>query len=182
MSDDNKVVADATPEIQESKSDEVLQEIEKLRAIKDDVVKQRDELKEKLRSIEETKLKESEKWKELADLKARELEAKELELNSLTEFKTKYTELETALKSELLENLSDEHKELAKDFDIQKLKTYVKLNGKPKSSVDSTPSGGGLRFVAENKKYDDYTSEQLAEISKMNPELYVKLRKEKFNF
>ena len=180
MSEDT-TQTEVNPNPQESNSEEVTKEIEKLRSIKDEVVKQRDELKEKLRTIEETTLKENEKWKDLAELKTKDLEAKESELSSLTEFKTKYVELETALKSELLAELPDEHKELASDFDINKLRAYVKLNGKSNNDTDATKSGG-FAFVSNDEKFDDYTTEELTQISEKNPELYLKLRKEKFKF
>lgn len=145
-----------------------------------DAIKTRDEAKEKLRSIEENSMKENEKWKELAEKREQELTDLSVRVTEFESYKTKYEEIETATRNELLEQLPDEHKTIAESLNLNSLRDYVKLNGKTTVKTDSSPSGG-LGFSTENKKWDDFTMSELEVLNEKNPQLYSKLRKEKFN-
>ena len=82
-------------------------------------------------------------------------------------------QLEKTIREELLSKLTENHKAIAKDLDVKKLKTYVELNT-VSHNYDTTRTGG-LTFNTEGKNWSDFTSKELIEIEKKNPDLHKKL-------
>lgn len=121
----------------------------------------------KFRELYETARTENESLK----TKANEAESLNLNLNE------KLSMIEAERRNELLEQLSDAHKEFAKDLPLDKLPAYVKLHKDTKLGVDGGRSGA-LNFVNESKKWEDYSDEQLVKIETENKGLYEQLLNE----
>lgn len=85
--------------------------------------------------------------------------------------------IESERRNELLEQLTDAHKEFAKDLPLDKLPAYVKLHKDTKLGVDGGRSGA-LNFVNDSKKWEDYSDEQLVKIETENKSLYEQLLNE----
>lgn len=134
----------------------------------------------KFKELYETTIKDLEeqnKFKELYETTRMEnesLKAKADEVDSLNE---KLSNIEIQRRNELLEQLTDAHKEFAKDLPLDKLPAYVKLHKDTKLGVDGGRSGA-LNFVNDNKKWEDYSDEQLVKIEKENKSLYEQLLSE----
>ena len=140
-------------------------EHEKLKNDSDELVK----LKEKGSSTE------TEKIKEL-----------EISVNTLRTEKEsiskRYNELETGIKQQYYEQLSDEHKKIAELIPtIEGLRDYVTLNAaKPPAGSDSArPGSGGAELTA---KWDELSYNEKEDLRKKRPELWKKLYREKFGF
>ena len=82
------------------------------------------------------------------------------------------------MKDELLAGLSDEHKAIAGELQIEKLREYVKLNKATTNSMDSARTGGyknvDFSKITDAKKL---TLKELEEIRKSNPAKYNELLK-----
>lgn len=144
---------------------------------KDDYIKLQQELDAiKAKNAEaEKKANESKgKYKEL-------YEAEQSKVKELEDFKTKYETLETEQRTELLGQLSDEHKEIAKDLPISNLRSYVKLNNKDIVGVDNGKGASGNISIG-NKKYDDFSMEERGKLAEKQPSDYKRIYKEKFGF
>jgi chromosome segregation ATPase len=144
------------------------------------------ELEDKLTAIEtekETakrqKLEAENKFKELNETLKTENETLKTKVGEVTTLTEKLSALETERRNELLELLTDEHKEFAKDLPLEKLPAYVKLHKDTKIGVDGGRSGA-FTFTIDGKKWDDFTSKELEEIQKKNPNLYDTLKKQKY--
>jgi len=124
---------------------------------------------------EEKKLKDTEqgKFKELYEKESETKKQLQTEFEEIKTFKEKYEKLETEIRDDLLKQLEDSHKEIAKDLDIIKLKSYVALNS-AKHNYDTSRTGG-MSFVTDGKNWTDYTSKELDEISQKNKSLFNKL-------
>lgn len=139
-------------------------EHEKLKNDSDELVK----LKEKGSSTE------TEKIKEL-----------EISVNTLRTEKEsiskRYNELETGIKQQYYEQLSDEHKKIAQLIpSVEGLAEYVKLNTqKPPAGSDSARPGAGYS-EANTAKWDELNYNEKEELRKKRPELWRKLYREKF--
>lgn len=141
------------------------------------VIKERDEAKGKLRGISDEEALKKGEYEKLLQERNTELETLKTQLAEAGEFKTKYEAFETQTKAELLESLSDEHKDIAKDLPLEKLKAYVKVNSEKKLETDGSRSGGKLTFTTDGKEWKDFTSKELEEIKEKNPALFEQLKK-----
>lgn len=112
---------------------------------------------------------------------------KELE-NSLNTLKgenesitQKYNELEGGIKQNYYEQLSDEHKKIAKLIPtVEGIAEYVKLNTqKPPAGSDSARPGAGTSDNF-NAKWDELSYTEKEDLRKKRPELWRKLYREKF--
>lgn len=138
------------------------------------------EFKKLQQSEKEKELQEQNKFKELAEAKEKTLNEKVTEMENLkkqieelSETKKQYDDFQKSVREELLSKLDENHKAIANDLTIDKLKTYVELNSKG-HNYDKSRSGG-LSFNTDGKKWEDFTSKELQEIEKVNPELLRKL-------
>ena len=133
-------------------------------------------LNELQKQIEESKAKEQEqqgKFKELYEQEQEKVKKYETEVSALKEFQTKFEQLENSTREELLNKLTDNHKAIANDLPIDKLKIYVELNT-ASHNYDSTRTGG-MSFSTEGKNWTDFSSKELEEINKKNKDLFNKL-------
>lgn len=72
-----------------------------------------------------------------------------------------------------MNKLTDNHKAIANDLPIDKLKIYVELNT-ASHNYDSTRTGG-MSFSTDGKNWTDFSSKELEEINKKNKDLFNKL-------
>ena len=139
--------------------------------------KARDELKAKLKSLEEAdEMKKGNYEKVIAD-KNQEVEQLKAEAERLKPFQEKFSSVMKAMKDELLAELSDEHKAIAGDLELDKLREYVKLNKATTNSMDTARTGGSGAIDVTGKKWFDFTSTDLNNLKKSNPKMYEQLKK-----
>ena len=139
--------------------------------------KARDELKAKLKSLEEAdEMKKGNYEKVIAD-KNQEVEQLKAEAERLKPFQEKFSSVMKAMKDELLAELSEEHKAIAGDLELDKLREYVKLNKSTTNSMDSARTGGSGAIDVTGKKWFDFTSTDLNNLKKSNPKMYEQLKK-----
>jgi len=139
--------------------------------------KARDELKAKLKSLEEAdEIRKGNLEKVIAD-KNQENEQLKAETERLRQIEEKFALFEKAQRSELLGDLSDEHKAIAGDLELDKLREYVKLNKATTNSMDTARTGGSGAIDVTGKKWFDFTSTDLNNLKKSNPKLYEQLKK-----
>ncbi|MBK6878667.1 MAG: hypothetical protein IPG99_20085 [Ignavibacteria bacterium] len=74
--------------------------------------------------------------KVIAD-KNQEVEQLKAEAERLKPFQEKFSSVMKAMKDELLAELSEEHKAIAGDLELDKLREYVKLNKATTNSMDT---------------------------------------------
>ena len=142
--------------------------------------KARDELKAKLKSLEEAdEMKKGNYEKVIAD-KTQEFEQLKAEAEELKQIKEKFDSFQKAMKDELLAELSDEHKAIAGDLELDKLREYVKLNKATTNSMDSARTGGSGAIDVTGKKWDDLNREELITLKKSAPHKYNMLYEAKY--
>ena len=113
------------------------------------------------------------RFKELYEQEQEKLKKLEADAENFKSYKEKFEQLENEIREELLSKLTENHKAIAKDLDVKKLKSYVELNT-VSHNYDTTRTGG-LTFNTEGKNWSDFTSKELIEIEKKNPDLHKKL-------
>jgi hypothetical protein len=142
--------------------------------------KARDELKAKLKSLEEAdEMKKGNYEKVIAD-KTQEFEQLKAEAEELKQIKEKFDSFQKAMKDELLAELSDEHKAIAGDLELDKLREYVKLNKATTNSMDTARTGGSGAIDVTGKKWDDLNREELIALKKSAPHKYNMLYEAKY--
>ena len=142
--------------------------------------KARDELKAKLKSLEEAdEMKKGNYEKVIAD-KTNEFEQLKAEAEELKQIKEKFDSFQKAMKDELLAELSDEHKAIAGDLELDKLREYVKLNKTTTNSMDSARTGGSGAVNVTGKVWEDFTLEELRNLKKSNKTAYNDLFQKKY--
>lgn len=132
------------------------------------------------KKIKDAELEKNNEFKTLAENAKAELETANKKLAELEPLKNqleeKLTAVETARKTELIEQLDDSYKDFAKDLSIDKLTDFVKLHKK----VETTNGKPGqMTFTTEGKKWEDFSTAELEEIAKKSKTLFDKLNKER---
>lgn len=109
----------------------------------------------------------------------------EISVNSLQSEKEsitkKYNELESGIKQQYYEQLSDEHKKIAQLIPtVEGIAEYVKLNSqKAPAGSDSARPGAGYSD-SFNSKWDELNYNEKEELRRKRPEQWRKLYREKF--
>ena len=105
-----------------------------------------------------------------------------IELEDLRNVKEQLDNLKESIRTELIQQLPDNHKTIAQELPIDTLRMYVKLNASEgPGKMDDGKSGKG-KIDVTGKKWDDFTSAELNDLNKSNPSSYKILRSEKFKF
>lgn len=170
---------------------ELYEEGKKNHSLKIEAFKERDELKNKLRELEEGKKKEDEEakkkqgeYKELYDKSTLELTEKNKQLEELLPFKTKYQTVEAERRKELIERLPEgKLRETAtKITDLEVLKEHVDavLETIGDDKGGSFSGRGGGQTIPEGATWDELTNEQREHLKKHNKKKYDSLLKKKF--
>lgn len=129
---------------QETKSDnnigELVYEAKKHRQDKAKLREEVSSLKAQLKDIDEAQLKEKEQYKELSERLSQERD----------QYKSKadeYDSFQSEMRSNLMERLSDEQKEIASDLSLSKLQKFVDMNvkAKPVATQESASTNMNLQ-------------------------------------
>ncbi|MBK6878662.1 MAG: hypothetical protein IPG99_20060 [Ignavibacteria bacterium] len=181
--EENKSESPDGQEASGSETQEAKQEQDKLAFLQAEAqkaFKARDELKAKLKSLEEAdEMKKGNYEKVIAD-KTQEFEQLKAEAEELKQIKEKFDSFQKAMKDELLAELSDEHKAIAGDLELDKLREYVKLNKATTNSMDTARTGGSGAIDVTGKKWDDLNREELIALKKSAPHKYNMLYEAKY--
>lgn len=161
MSEDTRLDQDMVNEkpepvpAQETKSDsnigELVYEAKKHRQDKAKLREENESLKAQLREIDENTLKEQEKYKELSERLSQERD----------QFKVKadeYDKFQSEMRSNLMERLSDEQKEIASDLPLAKLQKYVDMNVKVKPVA--TQESASTKMSLEKDAFKDMSKSE----------------------
>jgi hypothetical protein len=148
-----------------------------------EVVAARDEAKRKLREreeaeqkIQQAKLLEEGKLKELLEAKNKEIESLSNLKDKLAKFEereAKRAEVEAKHKESLLAKLPEEKRTLYADVPLEALEDVVQSLTQPDPTKGFKPGSS-----TPDKKYEDYTQEELTELKAKNPEAYRLLYRE----
>lgn len=176
-SPDGQAASGSEPEQEQDKT--VFHETEAKKAYKarDEKAARVRELEEKLKGLEEAEeIRKGNLEKVIAD-KNQENEQLKAETERLKQIEEKFASFEKAQRSELLAELSDEHKAIAGDLELDKLREYVKLNKSATPGMNTARAGGQGTLEIAGKKWFDFTSSELTELKKSAPKVYEQLKK-----
>ena len=109
------------------------------------------ELETQLKSIEDQKLKDKEQWKELA-------EKREKTIADLTVRAEKGDSLESALRTEAMESLSEEDREFAEEMSTEKLLKFAKRS--IKVPVSTNESAVGVTVPPDKNPFTEMTKDE----------------------
>ena len=181
-SPDGQAGSGSEPEARQEQDKTVFHETEAKKAYKarDEKAARVRELEEKLKSLEEAdEIRKGNLEKVIAD-KNQENEQLKAETERLRQIEEKFASFEKAQRSELLAELSEEHKAIAGDLELDKLREYVKLNKATTNSMDSARTGGSGAIDVTGKKWDDLNREELIALKKSAPHKYNMLYEAKY--
>tara|TARA_R100000734_G_scaffold15571_1_gene11711 strand:- start:1399 stop:1929 length:531 start_codon:yes stop_codon:yes gene_type:complete len=156
MSEDKTLGQDMTtdqPEsepTQETKSDnnigELVYEAKKHRQDKAKLREENASLKAQLKDIDEAQLKEKEQYKELSERLSQERDQYKVKADE-------YDNFQSEMRSNLMERLSDEQKEIASDLPLAKLQKFVDMNVKAKPVA--TQESASTKMSLEKDAFKD---------------------------
>ncbi len=138
-----------------------------------------DELKAKLDKAGEDELKKKGDLQTLLDNKEKEIAETKKTLQDISEYKTKYEDLDKSIRENLLKQLPDEMQEVAEELSTVKLQKFVELNKTTTAGMDNGKAGKG-KIKIDGKKWNDFSSSDLAIIRGSDFTGYSQLYKEKF--
>lgn len=183
---------EAVPEGEREKLISIFDENEKLKGIKDDAFKERDDYKKKLKALEDAKAaaeakaaEEQGEYKKLYETEKLKAETVSKQLETFKPFKEKYDKVETERRTELIDQLDDDElKAHAKKYEkLEDLQEYISLTlkklGSGKKTVDGG-RGGKSNFDGVTSWEELKTQKEKDELKKANPALYIKLWNKKY--
>ena len=138
-----------------------------------------DQLKAKLDKAGEDELKKKGDLQTLLDNKEKEIAETKKTLQDISEYKTKYEDLDKSIRENLLKQLPDEMQEVAEELSTVKLQKFVELNKTTTAGMDNGKAGKG-KIKIDGKKWNDFSSSDLAIIRGSDFTGYSQLYKEKF--
>lgn len=152
---------------QEAKENErkLLSELETIRA---EIEKQKQD-----------KMKEDGDLKQLLELKEKEIIETKNTLKEISEYKTKYEDLDKSIRKNLISQLPEELHEIAEDLGTAKLQKFVEVNKTNAVGMDSGKTGK-TKIKIEGKKWNDFSSKDLEAIRNTDFAGYSSLYKDKF--
>jgi hypothetical protein len=148
------------------------------------VIAQRDEAKKRIETIEaekqakiESELKEKEQYKQLLELKEKELSDAKDKANKLTEYEQKVAQIEEERRQELIVQLPDSFKANFADADLETLKKLVSTLPEVQK-LASSDGKTGKRITDTNKTWKELTNEEKEALRNNNPSKYQQLLKD----
>lgn len=173
---------DANKQQQESslKDTDLVKKLEFLENESKAAFKARDELKSKLKALEDAEEMKKGNYEKLITERNSELEKLKAEAEELKQFKEKFESFQTQTKNELLNELPEEHKAIAGELSLEKLKEYVKLHKTKSPGMDSTRAGGTASDFSNIDSLDGLTLTEINELIKSNPARYKVLYAKKY--
>ena len=164
---------------EEIKKEENPAELETLKKNQSELQVQFDQLKAKLDKAGEDELKKKGDLQTLLDNKEKEIAETKKTLQDISEYKTKYEDLDKSIRENLLKQLPDEMQEVAEELSTVKLQKFVGLNNTTTAGMDNGKAGKG-KIKIDGKKWNDFSSSDLAIIRGSDFTGYSQLYKEKF--
>lgn len=140
-----------------------------------------DELKAKLDKAGEEELKKKGDLQTLLDNKEKEIAETKKTLEEISQYKSKYEDLDKSIRDNLLIQLPEDMREVAEELSTMKLQKFVELNKVNTAGMDNGRAGKG-KIKTEGKKYNDFTSKDLQTIRDSDFESYSRMYKEKFGY
>lgn len=138
-----------------------------------------DQLKAKLDKAGEDELKKKGDLQTLLDNKEKEIAETKKALEEISQYKTKYEDLDKSIRENLLKQLPDEMQEVAEELSTVKLQKFVELNKTTTAGMDNGKAGKG-KIKIDGKKWNDFSSADLSIIRASDFTGYSQLYKEKF--
>lgn len=158
---------------------ELVSQRDSLKKNQSELQAQFEELKAKLNKVEEDDLKRKGDLQTLLDNKEKEITETKKVLEEISEYKTKYIDLDKAVRENLLKQLPEELKEVAEDLSTVKLQKFVEINKSITPGMDNGMSGKS-KIKIEGKKWADFNSKDLELIKSSDFDGYSKLYKDKY--
>lgn len=158
---------------------ELVSQRDSLKKNQSELQAQFEELKAKLNKVEEDDLKRKGDLQTLLDNKEKEITETKKVLEEISEYKTKYIDLDKTVRENLLKQLPEELKEVAEDLSTVKLQKFVEINKSITPGMDNGMSGKS-KIKIEGKKWADFNSKDLELIKSSDFDGYSKLYKDKY--
>lgn len=177
--EEKKADANNSPE---DAGNKLLERINYLESEFKSVIKQRDELKKKFSKIETDEAVKRGEFEKVINEKSKELESLQTEIEQTKVYKEKFEKLENEIRIDLLSQLSEEHKKIAKMLPVETLREYVKINSSNKLSMDTGTNGRGSKDYSQVKDLTELTAAELEDMRKSQPNVYARLYKAKYPF
>lgn len=158
---------------------ELVSQRDSLKKNQSELQSQFEELKAKLNKVEEDDLKRKGDLQSLLDNKEKEITETKKVLEEISEYKTKYIDLDKTVRENLLKQLPEELKEVAEDLSTIKLQKFVEINKSVTPGMDNGMSGKS-KIKIEGKKWADFTSKDLEVIKSSDFDGYSKLYRDRY--
>ena len=165
---------------QESSLTELQKKLEYLQNESREAFKARDEVKAKLKALEDADEMKKGNYEKLLSERNAELEQLKAETEELKQVKEKFDSFQTALKTELLNELPEEHKTIAGKLSIEDLREYVKLHKSATPGMNTARAGGAANDFSGIDSLDGLTLAEVDKLIKENPAKYKVLYKKKY--
>ena len=160
---------------------ELQRQLDYMKAEAGNAFKTRDEVKAKLKELQDAEEMKKGNYEKLLSEREQELGGLRTEIETLSTIKTEFEKLQSYLKDELLSQLSEDHKAIASSLDLEKLRAYVKINSGKTPGMDTGRPGGNARIDISGKEWDDFSIEELRQLKQANKSAYSELYKKKYN-
>jgi DNA repair exonuclease SbcCD ATPase subunit len=140
---------------------------------------EKERLEAEKKALGEDELKKKGELQTLLDNKEKDLAELKSALENAKQYETKYTELDSSIRTALLSQLPDEMKEVAMDLTTAKLQKFVELNKAETPAMDNGRAGSS-KINLDGKKWDDFSSEEKEMIKKSDLAGYSRMFRERY--
>ena len=140
---------------------------------------EKERLEAEKKALGEDELKKKGELQTLLDSKEKDLAELKSALENAKQYETKYTELDSSIRTALLNQLPDEMKEVAMDLTTAKLQKLVELNKAETPAMDNGRAGSS-KINLDGKKWDDFSSEEKEMIKKSDLAGYSRMFRERY--
>ena len=169
------------PSSLEAELTQLRQRLEFLQTESKEAFKARDEVKAKLKALEEAEEMKKGNYEKLLSEKSTELEGLKAEADRLRAVEEQFNKFQSSLKDELLSQLPEDHKTIAGKLAIDDLREYVKLHKTASpAGMEGSRAGGSAKVDVTGREWDDFTIEELRQIRNSNKAAYSELYKKKY--
>lgn len=169
------------PSSLETELTQLKQRLEFLQTESKEAFKARDEVKAKLKALEEAEEMKKGNYEKLLSEKSTELEGLKAEADRLKAVEEQFNKFQSSLKDELLSQLPEDHKTIAGKLAIDDLREYVKLHeAASPPGMEGSRAGGSAKIDVTGREWDDFTIEELRQIRNSNKAAYSELYRKKY--
>lgn len=110
------------------------------------------------------------------------IKSKDAELEKFKADSERLSELVSSLKNELLDQLNEDHREIAGKLDLDDLRKYVKLHSKTTVATDAGRPGATAKVNVDGKSLDELSLQEQRTLRESNWSKYVELFKSKYGY